>query len=126
MRISRRVHYPAYERTINQLSALGVDVTKLPDAFYFIHWSDRKRYIMREFGLFMCPRCRDVIKPEDKHERVALCKRCGDNTQHRLVYYPDDDPQVVPSHFERPTLAPTKPKISVNDIMARLKGKDNG
>ena len=126
MRISKRVSDSAYERTLTELAAYGVDTTKLPGTFYLMHWSERRRYIMDVLGLYQCPRCRTITHPENKHPRKQLCQACGDHTAHHPIYIDDVDSYVAPSNYEAPARKLVKPATSVDQILNRAKGDRNG
>jgi|GEM_PF-4340309 len=128
MRISRTVNFNAYMRTIAELQQFGIEEKDLPPRFYEMHWSERRRYIMERFALYVCPRCRRVVDPADKHTRKHLCKRCGDNTSHHLTYINDDEallgahPRAIVgvSKPDPSTIAAARPS-AVQAVMDRLR-----
>ena len=128
IRISRRVDFGAYQRTMLQLQRFNITEKDLPRGFYQMHWSERRKYLMNVHRLFMCPRCREVIAPDEKHYRKQLCQRCGEHTQQHTVYSEDEDAQlgVHPmAHVgisKSDVLAITNPRPSVITDILKLLG----
>jgi len=131
IRVSRRVDFNAYTRTIAQLEGFGIKEADLPVGFYIMHWSERRRYIMSRYRLYVCPRCRRVVAPDEKHLNKQLCVRCGNNTQHRIDFS-DSEEGLLTSHpaahvgiskSDLPTITGMRSSI-VHDVLSKLaKGK---
>jgi hypothetical protein len=116
MRISRHVSFTAYTRTMQQLEHYGITEVDLPDNFYYMHWSERRRYIQANYGLFVCPRCRSIMSPDQKHSRKHLCQRCGDNTQHHIIHVPDESSRVGSLPAASIPESSTTPQPALTDI----------